>query len=268
MKVLLVADLHYDLRKFDWVVEAADHVDAVVLAGDHLDPDGRVPLPAQAVVVQRYFQLIRAKRELLAASGNSDVDAEEEGGEPTVRWLEKARYLGVAIDGDAKSVGDNLFTVCPWWEGAARQEAAVAQLAFDSTFRPGRWWWVCHVPPSDSATSRVGGETGGHDAISAWVEKYQPDIVLSGHVHEAPFRAGGSWVDRLGRTWLFNAGVQIGPVPSAIVIDTDTDRAFWLSERGRETVDLRRTVATPVADPGPAPDWVEAIQAIAARYPV
>ena len=41
MRCLLVADLHYDLRKFDWVVAAAAHVDVVVIAGDHLDAAGR-----------------------------------------------------------------------------------------------------------------------------------------------------------------------------------------------------------------------------------
>jgi len=37
VKCLLVADLHCDLRKFDWVLAAAETVDVVVLAGDHLD---------------------------------------------------------------------------------------------------------------------------------------------------------------------------------------------------------------------------------------
>jgi hypothetical protein len=46
MKCLLVADLHYDLRKFDWVVAAAAHVDVVVLAGDHLDAAAVVGRPS------------------------------------------------------------------------------------------------------------------------------------------------------------------------------------------------------------------------------
>jgi predicted phosphodiesterase len=43
-----VADLHYDLRKFDWVVDAAARVDVVVLAGDHLDLASVVDRPTQA----------------------------------------------------------------------------------------------------------------------------------------------------------------------------------------------------------------------------
>jgi predicted phosphodiesterase len=34
MKCLLVADLHYALRKFDWVVDTPAYVDVVVLSGD------------------------------------------------------------------------------------------------------------------------------------------------------------------------------------------------------------------------------------------
>ena len=61
MKCLLVADLHYDLRKFDWVVAAAAHVDVVVLAGDHLDAAAAVGRSSQAVIVQKYFRRIRER---------------------------------------------------------------------------------------------------------------------------------------------------------------------------------------------------------------
>ena len=37
MKCLLVADLHYSLKQFDWLLEAARDMDVVVIAGDHLD---------------------------------------------------------------------------------------------------------------------------------------------------------------------------------------------------------------------------------------
>jgi predicted phosphodiesterase len=37
MRLLLVADLHYSLPQFDWVLDIASDFDVVVLAGDHLD---------------------------------------------------------------------------------------------------------------------------------------------------------------------------------------------------------------------------------------
>ena len=43
MRLLLVADLHYSLPQFDWVLSIADGFDVVVMAGDHLDLASIVP---------------------------------------------------------------------------------------------------------------------------------------------------------------------------------------------------------------------------------
>ena len=74
--------------------------------------------------------------------------------------------------------------------------------------------------------------------ISAWIDEYQPEAVLTGHVHESPFKAAGSWVDRIGDTWVFNAGHQIGPVPARIELDFTGGQATWVSLLGTEEVDL------------------------------
>jgi predicted phosphodiesterase len=37
MKCLVVADLHYSLPQYDWVVNVAEQFDLVIIAGDHLD---------------------------------------------------------------------------------------------------------------------------------------------------------------------------------------------------------------------------------------
>jgi predicted phosphodiesterase len=56
--------------------------------------------------------------------------------------------------------------------------------------------------------------------------------VLCGHIHEAPFKADGSWIDRVGDTWLFNAGRQIGDVPARVEIDFARHAARWVSLAG------------------------------------
>jgi len=73
-------------------------------------------------------------------------------------------------------------------------------------------------------------------------------MVLTGHIHQSPFRQGGSWVDRIGETWVFNSGRQIGPVPCHIVIDTEACSATWMSLAGTETIDLSDPAAKPVAE--------------------
>lgn len=60
--------------------------------------------------------------------------------------------------------------------------------------------WVYHAPPACSPVSLVRGRDEGDADLRRWIERFQPDLVLTGHIHEAPFQKGGSWVDRLGRT--------------------------------------------------------------------
>ena len=62
--------------------------------------------------------------------------------------------------------------------------------------------------------------------------------MLTGHVHEPPFRADGGWADRIGDTWVFNAGRQGGPVPARIEIDLDARTAAWISGLGCEELHL------------------------------
>jgi Icc-related predicted phosphoesterase len=91
-----------------------------------------------------------------------------------------------------------------------------------------------------------------------WIEQYRPDIVLSGHVHQSPFVANGSWVDRIGPTWVFNAGQQFGAPPSHIVLDTDADAAMWFSSAGNQVVRLSSSLERPVAKLQALPEWLTA----------
>jgi len=129
LKCLLVADLHYDLRNFDWVVNAAAHVDVVVLAGDHLDAFSVVDRPAQTIVVQKYLRRIRDRAPLLICSGNHDLDGYDSRGELITRWIMKARHYDVLTDGDSRLIGDTLFTICPWDGGRGKRAEIARHLA-------------------------------------------------------------------------------------------------------------------------------------------
>jgi hypothetical protein len=63
-------------------------------------------------------------------------------------------------------------------------------------------------------------------------------VVLTGHVHDPPFKPEGGWADRIGDTWVFNPGRQIGPVPAHIEIDLRERRAWWTSLMGHEEQSL------------------------------
>lgn len=266
LKILLVADIHYDLRKFDWVVDAAEHVDVVVLAGDHLEIASMVERPAQTVVVQQYFKRIKQLTPLLVCSGNHDLDVKNADGELIAKWLSKLGLLGIPTDGDSCLIGDTLFTLCPWWDGEKRRAAVGAQLATAAKERPARWVWVYHAPPEGSATSWGGSRSFGDAALRQWIETYRPDIVLSGHVHQSPFVPQGSWADRIGDSWVFNAGHQIGPVPTHVVVDTDGPRAYWLSLYGAETADLDAELSRPLDPVTEHPEWLDSMARMGARH--
>src|SRR5690606_15407107 len=114
---------------------------------------------------------------------------------------------------DTVTVADVTVTLCPWWDGPETLKAVGAQLDAAAATRSGPWIWVYHAPPPDSPVSWNGRRHYGDAALNGWIAKYRPDFVFSGHVHEAPFARDGSWVDRIGDTWVFNAGRQIGPIP-------------------------------------------------------
>ena len=245
MRLLLVSDLHYTLAQFDWVVACAPEFDLVVMAGDQLDISSTVPLDAQAVVMLEYFELLQTSSRFVVSSGNHDLTGDDANGERSALWLEDARRRGIGTDGDSVLVGDTLVTVCPWWDGPLGRDRVAALLARDAADRPARWIWVYHWPPLGSPTSWTGKRFYGDEELGAWIDEHRPDAVLSGHVHQPPFKPDGAWADRIGDTWVFNPGRQIGSVPTRIEIDFDAQTATWLSLMGVEEIDLTVTTTPP-----------------------
>jgi Icc-related predicted phosphoesterase len=238
MRILLVSDLHYSLPQLDWVISAAPDFDLVVVAGDTLDIRSAVPLEAQSVVVLEYFARLGAISRVAVSSGNHDLTGPDAQGEQAALWLADAGLAGVATDGDSLVVGDTLVTICPWWDGPHGRDTVASQLATDGARRPKRWVWVYHWPPLGSPTCWTGRRDYGDTELGGWIEEHHPDLILTGHVHESPFKPDGSWADRIGNTWVFNAGRQIGRVSTRIELDLTADRATWVSLLGTEELDL------------------------------
>jgi Icc-related predicted phosphoesterase len=244
MRCLLVSDLHYALKQYDWVDAVAGEFDLVVVAGDHLDISATLPVQAQVVAIVKQLRRIGERTRLLVSSGNHDLTARDKSGEKVAPWIAQIRRQGIPTDGDSLTIGDTLITICPWWDGPQNREAVAQQLACAAEQRAQHWIWVYHAPPKGSPISFDGNRHYGDAELTTWVEQYRPDMVFCGHIHQSPFRNGGSWVDRIGSTWLFNAGRQIGPVPCHIIIDTAQNEARWQSLAGLEKADLTGTEPT------------------------
>ncbi|MGH8516959.1 MAG: metallophosphoesterase family protein [Panacagrimonas sp.] len=234
MRVLLASDLHYQLRQYDWLIQAAQGFDAVIIAGDHLDIASAVPGEVQIAALRASFAAIADRAPLLVCSGNHDLNARSLAGEKTADWLDALRSPRLSVDGDSASIGGTLFTVCPWWDGPdarARVERLLDEAALHR--RGGDWVWVYHAPPL-GPLSWTGKRHFGDPLLPALIERHAPTAVLCGHIHEAPFRRDGGWIERIGETWVFNPGRQPGTVPAHIEIDLAARRARWITLEGIE----------------------------------
>ena len=259
MRFLLVSDLHYALKQYDWTLEAAPNFDVVVIAGDHLDIAGFVDGSVQVVVILKYLgKLMQRARLAVVSSGNHDLDTRDDAGEKIARWMNRVRQIGIPTDGDSVALGGTLITICPWWDGPKGMQAVQAQIERDAAKPKQSWIWVYHAPPLGSPTSWDGHKFYGDKELVSWIEAYHPDIVFAGHIHQAPFRQGGSWADRIGSTWIFNCGQQIGPTPAHIIVDTDERQAAWFSLAGSELVRLDRPLERPLQKLTEIPAWLTA----------
>lgn len=258
MKCLFVSDLHYALRQYDWLCGVAGDYDVVIVGGDHLDISGHVDGPAQVVVILKYLRRLKDSAQLVTCSGNHDLDGRNRAGEKTARWMERVRAMGIPTDGDSLRVGGTHFTICPWWDGPVSRQAVEDQFARDALAENERWIWVYHSPPAGSPTSRTSTHDFGDEDLAGWIGTYRPDMVLTGHIHNAPFDEAGSWVDRIGDSWVFNVGRQIGPSPTHIAFDTEAGEASWFSLAGNWIVRLDGAESGEVRRLTGVPDWLPA----------
>jgi Icc-related predicted phosphoesterase len=236
MRYLVSSDLHYELPQLDWIASQADEFDAVVLAGDHLDVVGRAEINAQISLMIAYLGRLAERTTVIANSGNHDLDSRRPDGEKSAAWMSEIDAR-VATDGATVSVGDDLVSVCAWWEGPETLRLVEQQLAVDAAQpREGAWIWAYHSPPDASPTSWSGARHYGDDVLNRLIDEHRPDLVLTGHVHEAPFRPDGSWYDRVGSTLVLNAGRQTGPVPAHLIVDTAAREVAWWTFSDQATV--------------------------------
>ena len=229
MRILFVADLHYQLKQFDWLMSHAPDFDAVIIGGDLLELASPVELDVQIVVIEKYLCRLSQQKRLLVSSGNHDGDARSVANESICNWLREMKAAQLFVDGACVELDDILITICPWWDGPVSRAELETLLARDAAKPKKRWVWIHHSPPDKSPVSWAGKKFGGDEFLVEWIQRYQPDLVLSGHIHNAPFSSKGSWIDRLGKTWVFNPGKQIGPCPACLIFDLEKLTVEWTS---------------------------------------
>lgn len=237
MKLLFVADLHYALKQFDWLHANAAGCDAVIIGGDLLDLAGSLDLDVQAVVVEQYLNRLRQLTRVIVSSGNHDGDGRDAAGESRARWLGYLRADRLHVDGDSVDLDGTRITVCPWWDGPVSRAEVEQQLLAAVPPEGMPWIWVYHAPP-EGPLGWTGKVSAGDGFLNEWIGRFQPDLVLCGHIHNAPFHSAGAWVQRLGKSWAFNPGRELGERPTSLWLDLETKSARWVSSAGVEEQEL------------------------------
>jgi Icc-related predicted phosphoesterase len=215
-----------------------------------------VDLEVQIVVVEKYLARLQEKTRLLVSSGNHDCNVRSETGESVCHWLQEVKGGHLYVDGDRVEMAGLVITICPWWDGPVSRAAVEKLLARDADRGETRWIWVHHAPADQSPVSWTGKEFGGDRFLVEWIRRFEPDLVLSGHIHNAPFVPQGCWIDRIGRTWVFNPGKQIGLYPTYLIFNLEQMSVDWDSteNRGMQALNLPPgafTGPTVVADDEP-----------------
>ena len=142
---------------------------------------------------------------ILAQPGNMDTDAvhqvlRERGLDIHLKARELAPGLGL--------LGVGMSTPTPFGTPSEVPEETLAGWLDELAPLAGRFdkcIAVVHEPPAETVVDRLGnGQHVGSPAVRQFIERVQPDVFISGHIHESVGR------DRIGSTPVFNPGMLAG----------------------------------------------------------
>ena len=102
MRILMVSDLHYTLKQFDWVTQVASDYDLVIVAGDLLSIASPVDPDAQIAVVLEYLARIAAPDHGdRGARATTTSTRATTSANARLRGSPKPAWRGVIVDGSA-----------------------------------------------------------------------------------------------------------------------------------------------------------------------
>jgi hypothetical protein len=196
LKILAASDIHGDTNLVKKLAEQAEkeNVDLVVLCGDltmgERSTDNIIgPFAAR----HKKVLLIPGNHETVAtADFLADVY------DPFVRNIHgySVRYKDVGIFGAGGVT--NVGPAPPIDEGEMYD---LLKKGFDKISYLKKRIMVTHIHPTDTKMEKMSKFVPGSDAVRKAVERFKPDILLCGHVHEAE-----GLEEKIGKTRVINVG--------------------------------------------------------------
>lgn len=194
MRIVSFGDIHMSLRTIERLAPELERADLTILSGDLTNFGG--PDDAEAVLAATR----RHARAVLAVSGNLD--------QPEVIGF--LCRQGVSLHGEARRIGTLGIFGCggsnftPFRTPTELSDDEIGTLlerGYQQIADAPHRLMVCHTPPAHTATDRIySGQHVGSPRVRAFIEAHQPEVCITGHIHES---AG---IDHIGRTAVVNAG--------------------------------------------------------------
>jgi Icc-related predicted phosphoesterase len=195
MQIMAFGDIHEYLHPLAALEAPLRQADVIVVSGDITRWRGPETAAKVLAAITQYNPRV------LAQVGNTDVWE-------THHYLE---HLGINLHGQGHRLGDlgifgvggSNFTPFATPTEFSEEEIAAALLAgYDMVKDAPRKLLIAHCPPSQTTIDRLySGAHVGSSSVRQFIETFQPDLCISGHIHEAVGE------DRIGRTLLFNPGM-------------------------------------------------------------
>jgi Icc-related predicted phosphoesterase len=249
MKLLLTSDLHSHTPWYHWLIEQAEHVDCIAIGGDMVE--GLAPgnhIHKFSMAEWCLEKVIEQGCHAAVCSGNHEIYLKknirnQENPTTTLSLRTSLLDSGILnIKANPLLIGDAqtrlvdrgseslIVTTIPYSKGDVARPSKIRLWEEEQKLREcqGYAWLVLHHEPPNG--TRVGGHMGNLE-IRSDIELYQPDYVLSGHLHQQPYECGGSYSDQIGKSICLNAGQmgnQSGRIPNHIILDSKTGNSHWV----------------------------------------
>ena len=120
-----------------------------------------------------------------------------------------------------------------FYQGWHKPETEIYQdllLLEQSAGDPLRTIFVVHSPPKQTQLDQsFGHQHYGSEGVRKWLNFSRKHLVLSGHIHEAPFINGGVWQEEVAGTRCMQPGAWHDEALCAIIFELDEpQRARWI----------------------------------------
>lgn len=210
MHFIAFGDIHESTGLIPTILDLSD-AETVIITGD-------ITNRGSFEAVDRVYRAVAAVNpRILAQPGNMDTDTvqaylAERDADIHLKARELAPGLGL--------MGVGLSTPTPFGTPGEASEETISRW-LDETHRLAAGFdhliLAVHEPPHNTDLDVLsGGQHVGSPGVRAFIERVQPDLVVTGHIHEA------TGVDRIGATPVINPGVLAGGGYVRIEFHADT----------------------------------------------